>query len=127
MYLNEKVPSEVYRFHEQMEDLYAEADLALTRAGAGTLFELALFSLPAIVIPYPHAEGHQELNARFFEKQGALAVLSENEASPEKLKKEISRLMNSHVLRAEMSGRLHQWAYPDAARRLVEAAEELCR
>ena len=51
---------DIHPFFEDMPQLYQKEDLAVTRAGANTLFELALFGLPGIVIPYPHAGAHQK-------------------------------------------------------------------
>ena len=47
-----------------MEAGYALADVAVARAGAVTVSELAAFGLPAVLIPYPHAGGHQRANAQ---------------------------------------------------------------
>ena len=125
MYLNEGIEASVFGFHEKMEELYAASDLALTRAGAGTLFELALFGLPAIVVPYPHADSHQEDNARYFEKEGALVVLKEKEATPERLRGHLLSLVHSPEARRKMSENLKRLARPRAAEDLVRAAEAL--
>lgn len=125
MYFEKGIESLVYKFHGAMEEFYGEADLALTRAGAGTLFELALFGLPAIVVPYPHADRHQELNARYFEERGGLTVLPEAEATPERLRQEILSLMGSEERRRQESKNLVQLARPEAADELVKTAEEL--
>jgi len=58
-------------FLSEMEYAYSAADLVVCRAGATTLAELAAYRLPAVLIPYPYAYGHQELNARIFVKKGA--------------------------------------------------------
>lgn len=60
---------------ERMDLAYSVADLALTRAGAGTVAELTAARLPAVLVPYPHAAGHQELNARELEARGAAVVV----------------------------------------------------
>lgn len=125
MYLSKGIQALVFPFHERMEEIYPEADLALTRAGAGTLFELALFRLPAVVIPYPHAEGHQEENARYFEKEGALVRLPEEDSTPARFKDEVWPLVNSMALRNRLSQNLERLARPEASQRLVEVAEEL--
>lgn len=125
MYLKKGIEALVFAYHERMEELYPEADLAITRAGAGTLFELALFGLPAIVFPYPYAEGHQELNARYFAERGGIRLRREAECVPERFKKEICELRESGTLRNHMSESLKRLARPQAAQRLVEVAEGL--
>ncbi len=63
----------------------AAADVAVARAG-GSVFELAQYGLPALLIPYPHASGdHQTANARWMERNGAAAILADAELSPDAL------------------------------------------
>ena len=52
-YQREKIPAYVAAFHHQMEEVYSAADLGDRAFGAASLAELAAFSLPAILIPYP--------------------------------------------------------------------------
>ncbi|WP_075092722.1 undecaprenyldiphospho-muramoylpentapeptide beta-N-acetylglucosaminyltransferase [Planctomyces sp. SH-PL14] len=64
--------AEVEAFFSDLAPHYARATLAVTRAGATTLAELACVGIPAILIPYPHAaDDHQRANARVFERAGA--------------------------------------------------------
>ncbi len=49
----------------RMDLAWRAADLAIVRAGAGTIAEQIEFEVPAIFIPYPHGDGHQESNADF--------------------------------------------------------------
>jgi UDP-N-acetylglucosamine--N-acetylmuramyl-(pentapeptide) pyrophosphoryl-undecaprenol N-acetylglucosamine transferase len=66
-----KVRSGFIAFSDQVGDLLSSADLAVSRAGAGTIAEMTRCGLPALLIPYPHsADGHQLENAKFFEMQG---------------------------------------------------------
>ena len=125
MYFEKGIEALVYPFHEQMEELYPEADLALTRAGANTLFEIALFRLPAVVIPFPYAEGHQELNAESFNRAGGVISLPESKVTPVRLKEKVFELLRSSDLRKQMSERLRGLARPEASRRLAELAEKL--
>lgn len=125
MYFSKEIEARVFPFHERMEELYPEADLAVTRAGAGTLFELALFALPAVIVPYPYAEGHQEENARYFEKEGAIIRVSEKGCTPRLLKEKVFQLVNSLPLRNRLSENLKRLAKPEASRRLAEIAEGL--
>jgi UDP-N-acetylglucosamine--N-acetylmuramyl-(pentapeptide) pyrophosphoryl-undecaprenol N-acetylglucosamine transferase len=75
----------IYRafdYMEHMELAYAVADLALSRAGAGTIAELMATGLPAVLVPFPHATGgHQEKNAKALARTGAVAVVLQREES----------------------------------------------
>jgi UDP-N-acetylglucosamine--N-acetylmuramyl-(pentapeptide) pyrophosphoryl-undecaprenol N-acetylglucosamine transferase len=60
------INAELYGFTKELEALILRADLAVSRAGASTLWELTSNGLPAFYIPYPHAAGdHQFYNAQF--------------------------------------------------------------
>jgi len=64
-------------FHD-IERVYAVADLAVVRAGAGTLNEIAALGLPAIVVPKANLPGdHQVMNARALARTGGATVLYE--------------------------------------------------
>jgi UDP-N-acetylglucosamine--N-acetylmuramyl-(pentapeptide) pyrophosphoryl-undecaprenol N-acetylglucosamine transferase len=62
-----------------MADALASADLVVGRAGSSTLAEVTALGLPMVVVPYPHAAGHQRANARVLADAGA-ALLVEDEA-----------------------------------------------
>lgn len=63
---------------DRIELAYAISDLALSRAGAGTLAELAAAGLPAVLVPYPHAAGgHQDENADALRSSGAALVVGQ--------------------------------------------------
>jgi len=67
----------VLGFFEKMHLAYAAADVAVSRAGAASLAELAAVGLPAILVPLPHAQDdHQRANARLAIGQG-WAVMAE--------------------------------------------------
>jgi UDP-N-acetylglucosamine--N-acetylmuramyl-(pentapeptide) pyrophosphoryl-undecaprenol N-acetylglucosamine transferase len=97
----------------------AAADLAVARAG-GSVFELAQYGLPSLLIPYPHASGnHQEANARWMERAGAATVLPDAELSPERLRAEVDALVSETDRRAAMAAASTRLARPDAARAIA--------
>ena len=98
----------------------AAADAAVARAG-GSVFELAQYALPAVLIPYPHASAdHQTTNARGMADRGAALVLPDDELTPERLRAETDALLQR---RDEMSNAARALARPDAAQDI--AAEVL--
>ncbi|HEX6023666.1 MAG TPA: glycosyltransferase [Solirubrobacter sp.] len=91
----------------------AAADAAVARAG-GSVFELAQYGLPAVLIPYPHASAdHQTTNARWMAERGAAIVLPDAELTPERLRRETDALL---ARREEMSKAAKAIAKPDAAK-----------
>lgn len=69
-------------FCDRMAEAYSAADLTVSRAGAGTLAELAACRTPAILVPYPRAaDDHQTANARARELEGGALLLREAELS----------------------------------------------
>lgn len=67
----------------EMKDLYAAADLIISRAGANTLAEILSLGIPNILIPLPlsQSRGDQILNAESFEKKGYSYVLPQEKLS----------------------------------------------
>ncbi|MDW7679315.1 MAG: undecaprenyldiphospho-muramoylpentapeptide beta-N-acetylglucosaminyltransferase [bacterium] len=81
-------------FIYNMIDAYSAADLALCRAGAITIAELAQMGLPAILVPLPSAaEGHQEKNARVLVDANAALMILQQQLSPKRLSQTISELI----------------------------------
>jgi len=97
----------------------AAADLAVARAG-GSVFELAQYSLPSVLIPYPHASGnHQEANARWMEQAGAATILPDAELTPERLRAEVDGLVTDEDRRRAMALAAAKLARPDAAQTIA--------
>ena len=68
---------------ENIQNAYLAADLVLCRSGASTLHELALFGLPAVLVPHPTtADDHQTANARLFAEHDAARLLAQSDATP---------------------------------------------
>jgi UDP-N-acetylglucosamine--N-acetylmuramyl-(pentapeptide) pyrophosphoryl-undecaprenol N-acetylglucosamine transferase len=66
------IEAEVFDFRTDIDALMQQSDLAVSRAGASTLWELCASALPALYIPYPYAAGdHQFYNAQFLVEKRA--------------------------------------------------------
>jgi len=66
------IEAEVFDFRSDVDRLMQKSDLAVSRSGASTLWELCASTLPALYIPYPYAAGdHQFYNAAFLLEQEA--------------------------------------------------------
>ncbi len=78
----------------EMEKLYSIADLAVSRAGANTLFELISLKIPTLAIPLPkgNSRGDQVENALYFKDKGLIDLLFEENASPLALYEKIIEL-----------------------------------
>ena len=87
-YEKNKIKADFFDFDKNLVSKISKADLAISRAGASTLFELVANNLPAIYIPYPFAAGnHQYYNAKFLADKKASFVFTQKEI-------EISKILN---------------------------------
>lgn len=78
----------------ELKDLFAMADIVISRAGANAICELLALKKPNILIPLPasSSRGDQILNARSFEAQGFSIVLNEEDLTPELLGDKVHEL-----------------------------------
>ena len=113
-------------FLERMELALAVADLAIARAGANTIHELAACSIPSILVPYPHAtDDHQEANARELERAGAADVYRDRDLTPEGLARRILSLVADRERRTVMAKAGAAWAKPDADERVADLVRDV--
>lgn len=111
----------VLPFCDRMQDVYAAADLAVSRSGAASLTELAWFGLPSVLIPYPYAaEDHQTANARIFERAGAARLVPESEASGASLAALLKSLIAPGASLELMAAAAKSLAPHDAAKRVAD-------
>jgi UDP-N-acetylglucosamine--N-acetylmuramyl-(pentapeptide) pyrophosphoryl-undecaprenol N-acetylglucosamine transferase len=98
----------------------AAADLVVARAG-GSVFEIAAYGLPAVLIPYPHAAGdHQSGNARWMAEGGAAVVIPDAELDSSRLGAEVAALLRDGQRLQAMSAAARALARPDAAACVAE-------
>jgi UDP-N-acetylglucosamine--N-acetylmuramyl-(pentapeptide) pyrophosphoryl-undecaprenol N-acetylglucosamine transferase len=99
----------------------AAADLAVARAG-GSIFELAQYGLPAVLVPYPHATGdHQTANARWMVDGGAATVIADATLTPEGLRAAVDAILLDPARLGAMAAASARLARPDAARDVARA------
>jgi UDP-N-acetylglucosamine--N-acetylmuramyl-(pentapeptide) pyrophosphoryl-undecaprenol N-acetylglucosamine transferase len=111
----------VHAFWSEMALALAAADVAVSRAGASSLAELAARQLPAVLIPYPSAANHHQFhNARAFVQSGAARMLPQDSATPDLLVREILELIRNPLQRSAMQSALAGWHAPAAAGDMAE-------
>ena len=97
------------------------ASLVISRAGS-TIFEIASWGLPSILIPLPTAAGdHQTKNAYTYARAGACVVIEQNNLTPGLLVSEVDRILSHEPIKHAMSNAARAIAPPDAAS-LIAAA-----
>jgi len=110
--------------HEYLHDMgqqYALADLVVSRAGTGTLSELAACSKPAILIPFPFAaDDHQKKNAESLVKKGAAIMILQKDLTAQGLRDQILALKNDPSRLQQMGEAFRGFHHPRAAQKLVE-------
>lgn len=113
-------------FYHDMARLLQRATLAVSRAGAGTLTELAITGTPAILIPFPFAaDDHQTHNAKVFEAAGAAYLHQQAELTPERLQQQVLDLLNSPERLQTMTDAATQLAVADSAEQLAARIRQL--
>ena len=113
-------------FYENMAGLLQRANLAISRAGAGTLTELAVTGTPAILIPYPYAaEDHQAYNAQVFADAEAAIVYRQEKLTAEILRDRVLELLQSPTELEAMAEKTAGLAIADSAQRLANIVNNL--
>ena len=117
---------ELTRFIDRMDHAYAAADVSVCRPGAGTVAELAVVGLPAVLVPYPHAPfDHQARNAAALVDVGAAMMVRDHEATPDVVGPLLEPLLADRSGLDRMRAGLQSLAHPHAADELAAWALEL--
>jgi UDP-N-acetylglucosamine--N-acetylmuramyl-(pentapeptide) pyrophosphoryl-undecaprenol N-acetylglucosamine transferase len=115
-----------HRILEYVDDIgryLAAADVVVSRAGAGSLFDIAAAAKAAILIPFPYATGdHQQHNARYFTERGAAELMGDAEVDAASLRRRVEDLLEDGGRRERMAECIRGLATPRAA---GEAAKRL--
>lgn len=101
----------------EMPHLLAASTVVVSRAGLGTLTELAALGKPSIVVPMPGS--HQWANAHAFSRLGAIEVVDQLGLTPETLSAHITELLGDELRRARLGAALAASMPRDAADRIA--------
>lgn len=120
-----RVDARVEPFLSDIAQAYAWADLAVCRAGALTLAELAAAGLGAILIPFPHAvDDHQARNAEGFVAADAAQLIQERDLDAAKLAGVLDGLLRDRAQLLAMAQSARALAKPDAAATIAQRCME---
>mgnify|MGYP002621546308 CR=1 FL=1 len=114
-----------YRLFPYLDDLALRmsagaARVAITRAGAGSIFELAFWGVPAIIIPIPESVSHdQRTNAYTYARTGAAEVIEEHNLSPHLLVSEVTRIIEDTDAHKRMQTAAKGFTEPEAADKIA--------
>lgn len=108
----------------ELKDVFAMADVVVSRAGANAICELLALKKPNILIPLPSgtSRGDQILNARSFEAQGFSIVIDEDYLSPRLLTEKVQELYFSRQTYIDAMGKSQQ---TDAISTIIGLLEEV--
>jgi UDP-N-acetylglucosamine--N-acetylmuramyl-(pentapeptide) pyrophosphoryl-undecaprenol N-acetylglucosamine transferase len=81
-YKEQGVDAEVVEFIDDMPSAYNWADMVIARSGAGSIMEIGVVNIPAVLVPFPFAQAdHQTHNANILVEQGKALLVSEKSAN----------------------------------------------
>jgi UDP-N-acetylglucosamine--N-acetylmuramyl-(pentapeptide) pyrophosphoryl-undecaprenol N-acetylglucosamine transferase len=102
------------------------ADLIVGRAGSSTLAEAMALGTPIVVVPYPHAAGHQRANARRIVETGAGRLVADEDFDPAALL-DAARILDDPTVHARMSAAARELGRPGAADAVAELVLDAAR
>ncbi len=115
------IEANVASFFHDMESVYQQADLVISRAGATTLAELSVVEVPAILIPYPYAaDNHQEKNAIYYVQGGGAKMFVEKELTGRILAETVEKILVTEGKLQAMGLAMKKLAFPEAAEKIVD-------
>jgi UDP-N-acetylglucosamine--N-acetylmuramyl-(pentapeptide) pyrophosphoryl-undecaprenol N-acetylglucosamine transferase len=106
-------------FFDDIGPLIAASDLVVMRAGGSSLAECSALGRPLILVPYPHAGGHQRHNASPYAAAGAAVIIDDEQCTPEVLQATIADVLGDSARWRRMAAASRHMGRPDAADRVV--------
>ncbi len=122
----ERLPAEArarYRPYPFLRDDMLAAlvatDLVVGRAGSSTVAEVTALGIPAVIVPYPHAAGHQVANARLLADAGAARIVADEDFDADALIA-AADILSDEPTRASMAAASRGFGRPGAADAIAE-------
>lgn len=113
-------------YENDVPTLLVAADLAVCRAGASTVTELAIAGLPAVLVPLPGApRDHQRANSRELVEAGGAVVIDDGELTADRLAEELGPLIDDAQRRAAMAAAAGSVGRPEAATAVADLVLEV--
>lgn len=109
---------------DRMDLALAVADLAVSRAGAATVSELAAIGIPAVFVPYAVGNGEQRLNARGAVEVGGALLVADADFTPDYVARELPVLLADRARVADLAARMASVGVRDGADRMVDLVLE---
>ena len=108
----------------ELKDLFAMADIVISRAGANAICELLALKKPNILIPLPasSSRGDQILNARSFEAQGFSIVINEDDLTTQLL---VDKVQELYFTRQSYHDAMSQSGQMDSIKTIMKLIEEV--
>lgn len=107
-----------YDFVADITGMLEAAEVVVSRAGMGSLTEIAYLKKPSIIIPIPGS--HQEENALYFAERGGIAMLDQRELDEEKLAGAVRDILSNKQKMKEMGDRAHRLIKWGAEEKMAE-------
>lgn len=116
----------ILEYCDRMDLALAVADLAVSRAGAATVCELAAVGVPAVFVPYAVGNGEQALNARGAVDAGGALLVTDAAFTPQYVAHDLPLLLQDRARVADMAARMSAVGVTDGADRMVDLVVEAC-
>jgi UDP-N-acetylglucosamine--N-acetylmuramyl-(pentapeptide) pyrophosphoryl-undecaprenol N-acetylglucosamine transferase len=120
------VQATIHHFVQHMEEIYLNVDFAICRSGAASCAELAVFGIPALLVPYPYAvRDHQMGNARALQDSGAADVVAQEDLTATWLRDYLMNISEKPERIDRMVAAMKKRAQINASGRLAELLEKV--
>ncbi len=111
---------------EDMKNVYAAADLVISRAGANSISEIAANRKPAILVPLPSAaNNHQSMNAYSLAEVGGAIVLEESNLTEHILLQNVDKVLREEGFADKLVENMEGFYHSDAADKIADGLMEI--